>query len=461
MKKLLSFFAVSLAAVVSPSSARKLTVTNNCAFTVWPGMFSSVTGASSSKPSQATGWEAPPGSQVSFDVPNDWTGGSIWGRTDCDFSKNSSCSTGSCSGGLECTAMGSPPVTVAELSLGTSGLNIDAYDVSLVMGYNLPMALTNTAGCIIADCINNVNAQCPNDLRVNASDGSVVGCKSCPISGGNDPGDSTTGTCSSDASSVLFYFKDTCPNAFIGPSDSTATRTCGTDKNPDYTVTFCAGFSVEQTLQSSSAQQSSLTSASDSSSTTSSSATTSPATTSSDQGLGSGAIGGIAGGTVAAVFILLGCSLCILSKRRQRRRYRENDALAPDPFIHSPGPQTDFDPYSPSNSNRNGFIPSSMQKSSSGQSPQSPSTEHPANDQPEAMNQLRLGNLKLQQRVAILLGRDPPSGASQAPLPPQENAQMTEQRPSQPVIHTDSGWRQRELVNEEDVQDVPPTYTEI
>ncbi|KAK7453404.1 hypothetical protein VKT23_011669 [Stygiomarasmius scandens] len=105
MKGLLS--AVSLA-VISSVNARTWTVKNNCAFTIWPAIFTDPN-VGTSVPDQATGWEAPAGSSVSFTVPNDWKAGRIWGRTDCDFSSNpgpNSCVTGGCNGGLECATAG-------------------------------------------------------------------------------------------------------------------------------------------------------------------------------------------------------------------------------------------------------------------------------------------------------------------------------------------------------------------
>lgn len=84
-------------------------------------------------PTQKTGWEAAPGSHITFDVPDDWKSGRIWGRTGCDFSKKdgaTACATGSCNGGLECdkkSGTGVTPVSVAEWTLGVNG-SPDNYD---------------------------------------------------------------------------------------------------------------------------------------------------------------------------------------------------------------------------------------------------------------------------------------------------------------------------------------------
>lgn len=92
---------------------------------------------------------------MSFSVPDDWTAGRIWGRTECDFSTvvgpNFGCATGGCIGGLECATTGGtvsgiishftpvsrrlialrgmqgvPPATVAEWTLDSGGT--DYYD---------------------------------------------------------------------------------------------------------------------------------------------------------------------------------------------------------------------------------------------------------------------------------------------------------------------------------------------
>ena len=63
--------------------------------------------AGGSIPSQPGGWEQASGATVTFTVPNNWSGGRIWGRTECNFSTNpgpTSCATGGCNGGLLCTA---------------------------------------------------------------------------------------------------------------------------------------------------------------------------------------------------------------------------------------------------------------------------------------------------------------------------------------------------------------------
>ena len=93
---------------------------------------------------------------------------SIQGRKDCDFSKEgpTQCASGGCNGGLECdanTGTGVPPVTLAEFTLANSEGNVDKldnYDVSLVDGYNMPMAITNNQNCPVAGCFVDLGPNC-------------------------------------------------------------------------------------------------------------------------------------------------------------------------------------------------------------------------------------------------------------------------------------------------------------
>nr|ALA44971.1 thaumatin-like protein 9 [Moniliophthora perniciosa] len=241
-------FAFALLSVASTASARTFTVRNNCDFTVWPGMYTDPT-AGPSRPDFATGWEAAPNTQVSFSVPNDWKAGRIWGRLECDFSTDpgpNSCASGGCNGGLECAADGGtgvPPVTLAEWTLQGAG-NLDNYDVSIVDGANIPMAVTNNVNCPVADCPVDLNANCPAELA------SPAGCRSaCFANLDENPQDSpncctgshnTEDTCPSSGVQFYSYFKDACPNAYVyAYDDASALRTCDSGLNADYTLTFC------------------------------------------------------------------------------------------------------------------------------------------------------------------------------------------------------------------------------
>ncbi|THV77834.1 Osmotin, thaumatin-like protein [Aureobasidium pullulans] len=118
-----------------------LVVTNNCAETVYPGIATQHGVA----PGQ-TGFELTSGSTVSQSVSEDWQG-RIWGRTNCSFNAQGrsngggpACTTGDCNGVIPCQAAGTIPVTLAEFTLD-AGDGQTYYDISLVDGYNLPLAI--------------------------------------------------------------------------------------------------------------------------------------------------------------------------------------------------------------------------------------------------------------------------------------------------------------------------------
>lgn len=208
-------------------------------------------------PDQPTGWEASAGSSATFDVPDNWKAGRIWGRRDCDFSSGSTdpttCLTGGCNGGLLCdntTGTGVPPCTVAEWTLQGDG-NRDFYDVSLVDGFDLPMSITNTQNCPVAGCFVDLNPSCPDALRGSTnSTGSPVGCNSaCQVD--DNQADSpnccsgsyaTADTCPSSGVAYYSYFKGNCPNAYAyayDESSGTALFTCDASLDADYTLEFC------------------------------------------------------------------------------------------------------------------------------------------------------------------------------------------------------------------------------
>ncbi|KAF2843699.1 Osmotin, thaumatin-like protein [Patellaria atrata CBS 101060] len=119
-----------------------LIVTNMCTDTIWPG----ITTQNGNGPG-STGFELKPGENNTQYVSENWQG-RIWGRTNCSFSNsgsrnrggNTACDTGDCGGALECEVTGNTPVSLAEFTLD-AGDGQTYYDISLVDGYNLPMAI--------------------------------------------------------------------------------------------------------------------------------------------------------------------------------------------------------------------------------------------------------------------------------------------------------------------------------
>ncbi|RDX52361.1 Osmotin, thaumatin-like protein [Lentinus brumalis] len=235
---------------------RTFTVVNACPFTIWPAMYTDLA-AGTAVPDFPTGWEAPPWTSVTIAVPDNWKAGRIWGRRDCDFTITTgpTCLDGWCIGGLLCdptTGTGVPPATVAEWTLQGDG-NRDFYDVSLVDGYNLPMAITNTANCPVADCAVDLGPNCPAPIQGPFdSTGYPVGCKSaCFANLDGNPNNSpnccsgsfgTAAACPPSGVQYYDYFKGNCPNAYayaFDESSGSALWTCDSGLNADYTLTFC------------------------------------------------------------------------------------------------------------------------------------------------------------------------------------------------------------------------------
>ncbi|XP_047318124.1 thaumatin-like protein 1 isoform X2 [Impatiens glandulifera] len=214
--------------------AAKFTFINKCDFTVWPGILGIPM-------LDTTGFELPNESSRSFQAPTGWSG-RFWGRTGCNFQSPTprSCSTGDCgSGEIECNNAGSePPTTLAEFTLG-SGSGQDFYDVSLVDGYNLPMAVDARGGsgaCESTGCAVDINKHCPSELR--AADGDA--CKSACGAFGS-PEYCCSGEYNSPAvcmpSMYSEMFKNACPRSYsYAYDDESSTFTCTA---ADYTITFC------------------------------------------------------------------------------------------------------------------------------------------------------------------------------------------------------------------------------
>nr|ACG24434.1 hypothetical protein [Zea mays] len=226
------------------------TLANSCGYTVWPGLLSSA----GSAPLPTTGFALAPGESRVVDAPAAWSG-RIWGRTRCAADNQASgrfaCATGECgSGAVECAGGGAaPPTTLAEFTLDGAGGN-DFYDVSLVDGSNLPMAVVPQGGagtsCGATGCLADLNGPCPADLRVVGSDGAGIACKSACGAYGR-PQDCCSGdygtpaTCQPSASSQ--FFKNACPRAYsYAYDDATSTFTC-TSGTASYLVTFCPSIS--------------------------------------------------------------------------------------------------------------------------------------------------------------------------------------------------------------------------
>ncbi|CAH1954687.1 unnamed protein product [Acanthoscelides obtectus] len=177
-------------------------------------------------------------------APEKWEG-RIWPRTWCD-PKTKHCLTGDCGNKLQCAGAGGvPPASLAEIKLkGNSGL--DNYDVSLVDGFNIPIAFWPVNGkadgsrlsCKRASCDKNLNSSCPGPLRLNSAHG-VIGCKSACLAFNNDEyccrgAFNSSKKCK--ASGYANFFKSNCPMAYsYAYNDDKSLMTCKAQK---YMITF-------------------------------------------------------------------------------------------------------------------------------------------------------------------------------------------------------------------------------
>ncbi|GFP89032.1 thaumatin-like protein [Phtheirospermum japonicum] len=232
---ILSFF-IHLLLLSRAAFGATFTFVNKCEYTVWPGILANA----GSPRLDSTGFELPQDSTRSFIAPAGWSG-RFWGRTGCTFSGSEpgSCLTGDCgSGQAECSGSGAaPPATLAEITLGNSGL--DFYDVSLVDGYNLPMIVEATGGsgmCASTGCVTDLNRACPAELRFGGGEACKSACEAfrspeyCCSGAFNSPA-----ACRPTVYSQLF--KSVCPRSYsYAYDDPTSTFTCS---GADYTVTFC------------------------------------------------------------------------------------------------------------------------------------------------------------------------------------------------------------------------------
>ncbi|XP_062201248.1 thaumatin-like protein [Phragmites australis] len=227
-------------------------VKNRCPFPVWPA-----SAPNTAHPVLAGGgFFLPPGRAKRVAAPATWTG-RFWARTGCNFTANgmgdaAACLTGDCEGRLACNgSVGSPPATLVEVILHEDQSKGSSYDVSLVDGYNLPVAvstkLATGAGskCAIAGCAKDVNAVCPPELQVTAAAGggarTVVACKSACLAFGLDAfccrgAYATPAACRGSVYSRLF--KGACPAYYSYAYDTTAATASGCYAQ-EYVVTFC------------------------------------------------------------------------------------------------------------------------------------------------------------------------------------------------------------------------------
>ncbi|KAJ7959102.1 Pathogenesis-related thaumatin family protein [Quillaja saponaria] len=214
-------------------SARIFTIVNNCKETIWPGI-------TPGENFNGGGFPLKPRQSMVFTAPVGWSG-RIWGRTGCNFDKdgNGKCQTGACGSFLKCAASGETPASLAEFTLAA----LDFYDVSLVDGFNLPMAVTAINGkgnCSSAGCDGDLRSSCPSELAVKAN-GKIVACRSaCDVFSTDEY--CCRGLYGNPVTCKPTYyskkFKEACPHAYsYAYDDPTSIFTCS---GADYVIAFCS-----------------------------------------------------------------------------------------------------------------------------------------------------------------------------------------------------------------------------
>ncbi|KAJ3674047.1 hypothetical protein LUZ60_006039 [Juncus effusus] len=129
----------------------------------------------------------------------------------------------------------------------------DFYDVSLVDGYNVGIGITAVgripkgSSCGYAGCVSDVNARCPESLRVTEiNKGMTVACKSACDAFQSEQycctgAHALPSTCGPTKFSKIF--KNACPTAYsYAYDDPTSTFTC--QAGTKYLITFCPSFAT-------------------------------------------------------------------------------------------------------------------------------------------------------------------------------------------------------------------------
>ncbi|THU90496.1 hypothetical protein K435DRAFT_864238 [Dendrothele bispora CBS 962.96] len=148
----------------------------------------------------------------------------------------------------------------------------------------------------------------------------------------------------------------------------------------------------------------------------------------------------IIGSTIGGVVFLGLVALLVYFWTKRRRN--QNSLAGIDPFVQA-STTSDFDPYNEDSINHS----EARKLDFAGQQQNHESSNSTTTSQNGELNMLRLGILKLQQRLAIQ-PRSRQTEQSQAMVPVQETR-----------FHTDSGWRMRDPTPTG--TEIPPSYTEM
>ncbi|KAF5457196.1 hypothetical protein F2P56_021314 [Juglans regia] len=216
-------------------------VHNKCPFPIWPA-----TAPNTGHPIIADGgFYLPSGQTHNIYTPLTWSG-RIWARTGCKFNANwnPARETGDCDGRLACNgSIGTPPATLAEVSLQEDKGKPSFYDVSLVDGYNIPVSITSRQvlpKCTIRGCLKDVNSLCPQELEILNKNGEVVACKSACLAFGLDNFCCRNQYGSPKKCKPSVYskiFKDACPSYYSYAFDTPPPLVNCASR--EYVITFC------------------------------------------------------------------------------------------------------------------------------------------------------------------------------------------------------------------------------
>ncbi|KAK9677465.1 hypothetical protein RND81_11G144600 [Saponaria officinalis] len=240
--------------------AKTLTVTNNCTYTVWPGI-------SGTNQKNDSGFVLLKGESRVIAVQKNWKG-RVWGRTLCSIDKsngNFSCVTGDCAtNNIECAGESLTfPVTLAEFafSIIIENNEDDFYDVSVAQGYNVPLMVAPNvetgAGCDVTGCVFDLKKSCVAELAVLSdptNSSSIIGCRGlCDVD--TNCCNSTTSCPGDNSSFSTLIYKKPCPRAYSFPLDDVGdTFTCDGSKVSTYNITFCPSPNMSRLLSMPSSQ---------------------------------------------------------------------------------------------------------------------------------------------------------------------------------------------------------------
>ena len=227
---------------------RSVTITNACETDIWPALLTT-----NNTGPYTHGFYLPPQKSLQLWVSHDWTG-RIWARTNCTFNESTNagpCFTGSCGNVLNCNLSGVPPTTLVEFNL-LGWQNLSYWDISLVNGFNLPVAIYPSPNgpkpiCQWSPDSQGIKHHCPEELIFYAdapkTHTQIAGCMSACDQYG-DAKYCCTGRHAHPnkcgPSRFSKPFKQVCPDAYTYAYDD-ATSTFTTDTGPQwsYEVIFC------------------------------------------------------------------------------------------------------------------------------------------------------------------------------------------------------------------------------